>query len=61
MPAIAVVVTDVNLLKEFRVSNLLNSPIITGGVVFTPISRDGTTVACYCRSVGPFDAFVFCR
>lgn len=61
MPAISVVVTDVNLLKEFRVIDLLNSPVVTDVVVFTPISSDATAAACYCRSVGPFGTLVFCK
>lgn len=46
MPAISVVVTDVNLLKEFRVIHLLDSSIITDVVVFTPTPNGAPAAVC---------------
>lgn len=46
MLAISVVVTDVNLVKEFRVIHLLDSSSITGVVVFTPTPIGAPAAVC---------------
>lgn len=60
MPDISVVITGVDLLKEFWVINFLDSTLITGVVVFTPIPSDATAAVCYCHTVGPFGALLLC-
>lgn len=46
MSSLYAIVADAKLLKEFKVINLLNHPIVACIVVFTPILSAASTAAC---------------
>lgn len=46
MSSLYAIVADAKLLKEFKVIHLLNHPIVTCIVVFTPILSTASTAAC---------------